>query len=111
MKATLLYTLARIGVFAVVFAVLRFTPLNVYLAVIFAAIIALIISYLCFGKLRQGVAESIVRRRAAPERDEDAELEDAVLDGAPYDASTATVRPATARPASARRPAPPAEDD
>lgn len=101
MKATLLYTLARVGVFAVIFAVLRFTPLNVYLAVVLAAILALIISYLCFGNLRRGVAESIVRRRAAPERDEDADLEDAVLDG--------TAVPV--RPAPARRVAPPAEDD
>lgn len=98
MKATLLYTLARIGAFVVLFVLLRLTPLSVYLAAAFAALLALLISYIFFGRLRMAVAESIVRRRAAPERDEDADSEDAVLDG------QVSVRPATLRKA------PPAED-
>ncbi|BDZ51772.1 hypothetical protein GCM10025867_40130 [Frondihabitans sucicola] len=100
MKATLFYTLPRIGIFVVLFLVLRLTPLNVYLAAVFAAVLALLISYIFFGNLRRGVADTIVKRRAAPERDDDADLEDSVLDG-----SGATVRPAP------RRQAPPAEDD
>jgi hypothetical protein len=104
-KATLLYTLARLGVFVVLFAVLRFTPLSVYLAAAVAAILALLISYIFFGRLRRGVAESIVRRRAAPERDEDADLEDAALDGT--DSGASTVK---SRPAAGSRQAPPAED-
>lgn len=112
-KATLLYTLARIGLFAVLFIGLRFTPLSVYLAAAFAAILALLLSYIFFGRLRAGVADSIVKRRAAPERDEDADLEDSVLDGSPLAAPTPgtvlngapVVRPAP------RRQAPPAEDD
>lgn len=81
MKATLLYTLARVGVFVVLFAALRLTHLNVYVAAAVSALLALLISYIFFGRLRKGVAESIVRRRAAPERDEDADLEDSVVDG------------------------------
>jgi len=103
-KATLLYTLARIGVFAVLFGLLRFTPLSVYLAAAFAAVLALLISYLFFGRLRSGVAESIARRRAAPERDDDADEEDAMID-------EGGVTRAPNSPAAARRSAPPAEDD
>jgi cytochrome c-type biogenesis protein CcmH/NrfG len=100
-KATLLYTLARLGIFVVLFAVLRLTPLSVYLAAAVAAIMALVLSYIFLGRLRRGVAENIARRRAAPERDDDADEEDAVLDG-----SVAAVRPAPSR-----RAAPPAEDE
>lgn len=106
MKATLLYTLPRIGVFAVLFAVLRLTPLSVYLAAVFAAILALLISYIFFGRLRMGVADTIVKRRAAPERDDDADEEDSVLDAGAA-GHVRTVRPAAA----ARRQAPPAEDE
>jgi hypothetical protein len=84
-KATLLYTLARVGVFVVLFAALRLTHLNVYVAAAVSALLALLISYIFFGRLRKGVAESIVRRRAAPERDEDADLEDSVIDGTVVD--------------------------
>ncbi|GAA4677611.1 DUF4229 domain-containing protein [Frondihabitans cladoniiphilus] len=115
MKATLLYSLARIGVFVVAFIVFRFTPMPIWLAAILAAVVALLISYIFFGALRKNVALAIVKRRAAPERDDDADLEDAVLDaradvtGA---AGTSAAVPSKARPAAApRRPGPPAEDE
>jgi hypothetical protein len=103
-KATLLYTLARVGVFAALFGLLRLTPLSVYLAAAFAAVLALLISYLFFGRLRSGVAESIARRRAAPERDDDADEEDAIIDDG-------DVARAQRSPAAARRSVAPAEDD
>lgn len=81
MKATLLYTVARIGIFVVIALVLVALHVNLYLAVIAAALLAFLISYLALGSLRRQVAENIVKRRSAPERDEDADLEDAVLDG------------------------------
>lgn len=135
MKATLLYTLIRLGLFAVIFAVLSFTPMSIFLSAAIAAVIALLVSYIFLGRLRSGVAETIVRRRAAPERDDDADLEDAVLDGSasagpgfggaasggphfggPSSGGPASGGPAaggvgSARPAPVRRAAPPAEDD
>lgn len=81
-KAALLYTSARIGTFAVIFIVLRFIPtINVYIAAGIAAVLALLISYIFFGRLRAGVAENIARRREAPERDHDADAEDDLLAG------------------------------
>lgn len=108
MKATLLYTLARIGLFAVVFAVLRLTPLSVYLAAAVAAVIAMLVSYIFFGRLRRGVADTIVKRRVAPERDDDADAEDAALDTSQASTAAPSVAPAARRPS---RQAPPAEDD
>ncbi|ROQ39417.1 uncharacterized protein DUF4229 [Frondihabitans sp. PhB188] len=84
MKAALLYTSARIGTFAVIFVVLRFIPsINVYIAAAIAAVLALLISYIFFGRLRAGVAEGIAQRRMVPERDLDADAEDELLGGRP----------------------------
>lgn len=98
-KATIVYTLARVGTGAVIFIALLYTSLSVYLAALIAAVLAFLISYLFFGSLRRGVAEALARRHVTPARDDDADLEDAVLDG-----------PAPVRP-TVRRAAPPAEDD
>lgn len=127
MKATLLYTLARLGVFVVLFFVVSLTHLSVYLSAAIAAVLALLVSYIFFGRLRRGVADSIVRRRAVPERDDDADLEDSLLDGPPLDGSAVAApsagtvlnggpvlnggAPAQAPRPAARRTAPPAEDD
>lgn len=108
MKATLVYSLARLGVFAVAFALLAITPLPIWGAVVLAALIGLLISYIFFGRLREKVALSIVQRRQAPERDVDADLEDGVLDATTGpDARGGTARQ---QPASLRK-QPPAEDD
>jgi hypothetical protein len=80
-KATILYTLSRVGTFAVLFLLLRLLTFTVPVAAIVAAVLAFVLSYLFFGRLRSGVAETIARRRAAPERDDDADEEDAALDG------------------------------
>jgi hypothetical protein len=101
-KATLLYTLIRIGLFAVLFAILSLTPMSVFVSAAVAAVLALLLSYIFLGRLRTGVAETIVRRRAAPERDDDADLEDSLLDGAGA---------GPVRSTAVRRAAPPAEDD
>ncbi|MCU1529384.1 MAG: hypothetical protein JWP75_3147 [Frondihabitans sp.] len=94
MKATLLYTVARIGIFAVIAIVLVALHVSLYLALVAAALLAFLISYLALGSLRRQVAENIVKRRAAPERDEDADLEDAVLDGQPAPQPTRRQAPA-----------------
>ncbi|MBF4576032.1 MULTISPECIES: DUF4229 domain-containing protein [unclassified Frondihabitans] len=84
MKAALLYTGARIGLFAVLFAVLSLVPVfTVYVAAGVAAVLALLISYIFFGRLRAGVAENLAKRREAPARDDDADAEDAGLDRKP----------------------------
>ena len=129
MKATLLYSLARLGVFAGAVALLLLTPLPIWASVIIAALAAFLISYIFFGRLRNEVALAIVKRREAPERDEDADLEDSLLDAAggpevaqqpvvnsgPYAAGIMRKAPADAPAAppraASRRPGPPPEDD
>lgn len=84
MKAALVYTGARIGLFAVLFFALSLVPVfNVYVAAGIAAVLALLISYIFFGRLRAGVAENLAKRREAPARDDDADAEDAELERKP----------------------------
>ena len=78
MKPWVAYSLVRIGIFALAFAVLMLVGVQWWLAAILAAIIGLCIAYIFFGKLRDAVALDIVKRRAAPvgEADTDAAVED-----------------------------------
>lgn len=108
-KATVLYTLARIAVFVVPFAILISTGMSWLFSAIIAAAIGFLLSYILLGRLRTGMATTIAERRAAPERDEDADLEDAALDGGSLDGPDDAAAPRTSRGAS--RTAPPAEDD
>ena len=74
------YSLMRLGVFALALAILMVVGVNVYFAAIGAAVIGFCISYLFFGKQRDAVARSIVRIRATPDHDEDSDAENAALD-------------------------------
>ena len=78
MKPWVAYSLVRIGIFALAFAVLMLVGVQWWLAAILAAIIGLCIAYIFFGKLRDAVALDIVKRRAAPvgDGDPDADIED-----------------------------------
>ena len=71
------YSLARVGVFAVVFAALMIAEVPWYWSAIIAALIGLLIGYIFFGRLRDAVARDIAARRAAPAADRDAAAEDA----------------------------------
>ena len=84
MRPWLQYTLARLGVFVLVFVVLLLLGIEGWLAAIFATIIALCVSFLALGRLRQRVADDIEARRrgaGAPTLAEgDAEAEDAEIE-------------------------------
>ena len=77
-RAWVIYSLLRVGLFLVLFTVLLVLGVVYWIAAIAAALIALCISYIFFGKLRARVAEEIEARRKAAgvpvaNSDEDAE--------------------------------------
>ena len=76
MKPWLAYSLLRLGVFAVAFAVLMLANVPWWLSAIIAAIIGLCVGYIFFGKLRDAVALDIAERRARPAGDADTAAED-----------------------------------
>lgn len=85
------YTLVRIGLFAAAFTVLYLVlpaPLAsvnvvgfaaVAVVALVAAIIALTLSYIFLGRLRDAVALDLASRRARPSIDPDADAEDAAV--------------------------------
>lgn len=77
MKPWLAYSLVRVGVFALVFAVLMLSTVPWWLSAIIAAIVGLCVGYIFFGKLRDAVAIDIAERRARPAGDADSAAEDA----------------------------------
>jgi len=87
-KAWLVYTLARLGIFVVALVVLLVIGLPWYWAAIGGALIGLLVSYIALPGLRSAVTTSIAERRARPERDADSDFEDDFVDTA--DEHTAT---------------------
>ncbi|MBT2503378.1 DUF4229 domain-containing protein [Curtobacterium sp. ISL-83] len=82
MKAWLIYTAARLGIFAVALAVFLVIGFPWYWATIVAALVGLLVSYIALPKLRADVASSLANRRVVPERDEDSDFEDDFVDAA-----------------------------
>ncbi|WIE63962.1 DUF4229 domain-containing protein [Curtobacterium sp. MCLR17_036] len=81
MKAWLLYTLARLGIFAAALVLLLvLTPMKWYWATIVAALVGLLVSYIALARLRTQVATSLANRRTAPAADADSDFEDGVVD-------------------------------
>ncbi|WP_423919041.1 DUF4229 domain-containing protein [Frigoribacterium sp. 2-23] len=81
MKPWITYTIVRLGLFAVVLAVLLVIGIDPLWATLIAAIVGLCLSYIFFYRLRREVALSLATRRAAPEkRDDDSVAEDDALD-------------------------------
>lgn len=76
MRPWLAYTLLRLGLFAVLFAVLMLLGVEWWLSAVFAAVIGLCIAYIFFGRLRDQVARELAERRARPTADADATAED-----------------------------------
>ena len=76
MKAWLVYTLARLGIFAAALVVLFVIGLPWDWATIGAALIGLLVSYIALPKLRSEVTTSMANRRGRPERDADSDFED-----------------------------------
>ena len=77
MKPWVAYSLLRLGVFAVVFALLMVANVPWWLSAVIAAVIGLCVGYIFFGKLRDAVALDIAARRARPTGDADSAAEDA----------------------------------
>ena len=69
------YSVLRIGLFLVIFALLLVVTVQWWLAAIVAAVVGFCISYIFFGKLRGQVATDLATRRRirVPDSDEDAE--------------------------------------
>ncbi|MCU1514335.1 MAG: hypothetical protein JWO10_1425 [Microbacteriaceae bacterium] len=76
----LVYTLIRVGLFAVALAGLLLLGVDPWISAIAAAVIGLCVSYIFFRGQRDAVATSIVKVRAAPNRDLDNDLENEALD-------------------------------
>nr|WP_279535894.1 DUF4229 domain-containing protein [Microcella frigidaquae] len=70
----------RLGLFGVTFGVLMAIQLDWWWAAIVASIIAMTVSYIFFGTLRDAVALDLAARREKPAADPDAEAEDAAAD-------------------------------
>jgi ABC-type bacteriocin/lantibiotic exporter with double-glycine peptidase domain len=64
-RAWVVYSVLRVGLFLVLFALLFLLNVAWWVAAFAAALIALCISYIFFGKLRGRVAEELEARRAA----------------------------------------------
>lgn len=106
MRPWILYSLARLGIFAVVLAVLlpvlaqhldlRFAAA---VAAVIAAVVAFCVSYLALGRLRAGVTQSIAATRTQRRRrSADEEAEDAAVDGVDEPAASAEPTPTRAAP-------------
>ena len=78
-KPWVLYSLVRVGVFAIALAVLLIVGVPWWLAAIIAAVIGLCVAYIFFGKLRDAVALDIADRRSRTTKDADQIAEDAEL--------------------------------
>lgn len=76
-KPWVLYSLVRVGIFAIALAVLLVVGVDWWLAAILAAVIGLCIAYIFFGKLRDAVALDFANRRGRASTDSDAQVEDA----------------------------------
>ena len=76
----ILYSLIRVGVFAIALAALALVGVNVFVAAIIAAIIGFCVSYLFLRKQREAVSTSIDHLRGRKDRDVDNDIENEALD-------------------------------
>jgi divalent metal cation (Fe/Co/Zn/Cd) transporter len=80
-----IYSLIRLGIFAVALAILLIIGVNPWVSAIGAAVIAFCISYIFLRRARDAVAKTMVREKASsdrsrPERDLDNDIENEALD-------------------------------
>lgn len=78
MSSWIQYSLLRLGLFGVTFGILFAVGIDWWWAAIIASVLAMTISYIFFGKLRDAVAADLHDRRTRPADDPDADAEDAV---------------------------------
>lgn len=80
-RPILLYTILRVLLFVVPFAILMVLGIWWWVSAIAAAIIAACVSYLFLGRQRDAVSERVhAWRQGGTSRDDDNEVENAVLD-------------------------------
>ena len=75
-----LYSLIRVGVFAVALVLLVLVGVNVIVAAVAAAVIGFCVSYIFLRGPRDAVAKSIVDLRTRKDRDDDNDIENDLLD-------------------------------
>lgn len=76
----IIFSLVRLGTFAVALAILLVVGINPFLAAGGAAVIGFLVSYIFLRKQRQAISMSIGRLRATKDRDLDNEIENDALD-------------------------------
>lgn len=76
MRPWIAYTLVRVGLFAVFFAVLFVLGLDWWLAAVIAAALGFCVAYIFFRKLRERVALELATARANTDRRPDEAAED-----------------------------------
>jgi len=81
-RSWILYTVIRLGLFAVALTVLLLLGINPWVSAIAAAVLGLCTAYIFFRPQRDAVASSIVEARAAQKRDADSDAENEALDRA-----------------------------
>ena len=76
------YSLIRIGIFAIVLAVLLVFQVNPYISTVVAAVAGFVLAYIFFRGLRDEVAKEFASRneKPAPVRNVDTDAEDEALD-------------------------------
>ena len=75
MRSWLIYALVRLGVFVVTLGVLLLVGAGWIPGAIFATLIALVISIMFLGPLRESVARDMQHRVEKPTREEEADIE------------------------------------
>ena len=76
----IVFSLIRVGTFAVALGVLLIMGVNGFVAAIGAAVIGFCVSYIFLRKQREAVSTSIDHLRTTKSRDRDNELENEALD-------------------------------
>jgi len=76
------YSLLRLGIFAVVLAILLVLQIEPWIAAIVAAVVGLCVAYIFFRPQREAVARSFWEFRTSEQRDSDSDAENDALDAA-----------------------------
>lgn len=84
-RSWIVYTVIRIGLFAVALTILLLLGVNPWVSAIGAAVFGLCIAYIFFRPQRDAVASSIAQARTAQARDADNDVENEALDRAEQD--------------------------
>jgi divalent metal cation (Fe/Co/Zn/Cd) transporter len=78
----IVYTVIRVGLFAVALAGLLLLGINPWISAVAAAVISLCIAFIFFQPQRDAVVSSIAETRATQKRDADSDAENEALDRA-----------------------------